>query len=165
MKIASASEDIIRAILIALCQDPVQEKKARDYFVELHRFRSKQLGGEDNDPANPDKSNENGGCTNGNESSKRRAISEIRICSLCKEPFNENENTPDTCLYHSGYMEVGDDSSIWEEWEDWRDGNPESAENKEQYPEGYKWSCCEEPIESTGCTRGSHKTLHKKQHY
>ncbi|KAI1426941.1 hypothetical protein F5Y12DRAFT_222298 [Xylaria sp. FL1777] len=160
LKIANAPEDIVRAVLIALCQDPVQEKKVMSYFVKLEELRSEGEGIDASTSTN--EQNNDGGRTNAKGPKKRMAISEIGICELCKEPFSADDNRSNGCRYHPGYMEVNDDASTWDDWEDWREGDPELEENKEEYPEGYRWNCCQQSGESVGCTRGQHVGLYKK---
>ncbi|KAI3343368.1 hypothetical protein F4824DRAFT_6230 [Ustulina deusta] len=174
VKITNAPEDIVRAVLIALCHDPLQEQKAMAYFAKLEGLRSKLnseginagagTGAETGD-VNLGESNEerNGGrCTNAKGSNKRRAISDIRICELCKEPFREDDNPSDACRHHPGNLDVNEEASVWEDWEDWRDGDQDSEESKTEYPEGYIWDCCQRSGESAGCALGSHEGSYKK---
>lgn len=51
---------------------------------------------------------------------------------------------------------MNQDSDVWDDWEDWREGDPDSEENKEEYPEGYLWDCCEKSGEDEGCLLGPH---------
>ncbi|TGJ88284.1 hypothetical protein E0Z10_g438 [Xylaria hypoxylon] len=137
MMIAQAPEDIVRAVLIALCKDRSQELKVMEYFVKLDKLKSKRESinagaistGAETDVANPVG-------TNANNPKKRRAISEIAICEYCRAPFSEDDNPPDACEYHPGNLDVNDEASIWQDWDDWPDHNEYSEESKEQYPEG-----------------------------
>ncbi|KAI0542184.1 hypothetical protein GGR58DRAFT_453079 [Xylaria digitata] len=128
IKIVNAPIDIVRAVLIALCQDPKQEKIAMGHFAKLQELRSKQHEGVNDDAGashtyapNPDKTegkDSNDGRAGANVPSKKRAPPEIRICALCNEPFIEDEDSPSACMYHPGPKAVNEDSSIWEEY-DW----------------------------------------------
>ncbi|KAI8623108.1 hypothetical protein F5Y19DRAFT_403482 [Xylariaceae sp. FL1651] len=170
MQIASAPEDIVRAVLTALCQDSEQEQKAMKYFEKLHALRYKQLkektGGANTGTASMTDTRPNGidSENNSDRSSiekglKRKATSEIRICVQCEEPFSEDDNPSDACLYHHGSMEINDDASTWDDWEDWRSGEADSEASRKEYPEGFTWNCCDKPGPSSGCTRDSHCAL------
>lgn len=110
----TADEDIVRAVLMALCQDGRQERKAIAHFKKLQQLGSGQHTHADNtaagstsgaNAATSHRSNEisNGhGRINGREPTKRRAASEIRICDQCQEAFSEDDNPSDACLYHPG---------------------------------------------------------------
>ncbi|KAI8952833.1 hypothetical protein F4801DRAFT_189631 [Xylaria longipes] len=174
-QLVTAPEDIVRAVLIALCQDSKQEQKAIAHFKKIQALRSKQLRPDDNGAAGSmgstanvavlEGSNEtsNGDSrVNRGKSNKRGAATEIRICDECQEAFTEDDNASDACQYHFGSLEMKDDASIWDEWEDWRDGDQFSKETEEQYPEGFTWDCCNERGDSSGCTRGPHKAQYKK---
>ncbi|KAI1306635.1 hypothetical protein F5Y03DRAFT_136117 [Xylaria venustula] len=146
-KLANAPPEILRAVLIALCKDPYQKRKAISYFTKLEALESKQRQAVGT------------GSSSANRPNKRRADSELAICTNCKEPFSADDNPPDACRYHPGYMEKNPESS---DWDDWPEYDSESEENKEDYPEGYLWDCCEQPGDSVGCTRASHEGLYKK---
>ncbi|KAI0187708.1 hypothetical protein EV127DRAFT_483141 [Xylaria flabelliformis] len=173
-ELANAPEDIVRAVLLALCQDSKQEQKAIAYFRKLQKLESKQLGRDEGSTtggmgsrAVPHGSN---GVSNvdsrlaGGEPNKKRAASDIRICEECKEAFSVDDNPSDACQYHPGSLEMDDESSVWDDWEDCRSGDRFSKETEEEYPEGFTWDCCNQRGDSPGCTRDSHSALYKKPH-
>jgi len=51
---------------------------------------------------------------------------------------------------------MDEEASIWEEWEDWRDGDMFNPSNKEAYPEGFVYPCCNRSGEAEGCKVGRH---------
>ncbi|KAI1349899.1 hypothetical protein F5Y01DRAFT_316399 [Xylaria sp. FL0043] len=162
MKIANAPEDIVRAVLIALCEDPSIEQEAMSHFSKLEKFRSNQRQGEN--ISAKEKSND-GDCTNTKRPNKRRAISEIAICVNCKEPFSADDNGPDVCRHHPGEMELNDEG-----WVDCDDYPPEfdprysKDGGVKDNPEGYTWDCCEQFADAAGCSLGWHEGLYKKPH-
>ncbi|KAI0545684.1 hypothetical protein F4679DRAFT_455154 [Xylaria curta] len=171
-ELANAPEDIVRAVLIALCQDSKQEQKAIAYFKKLQGLKSKQLGGDEDGAMGGTGSRAILHGSNGvsnvdshiaeGESNKKRAASDIRICEECKEAFSVDDDPSDACQYHPGSLEMDDESSVWDDWEDWRSGDRFSKETEEEYPEGFTWDCCNQRGDSLGCTRGSHSALYKK---
>ncbi|KAI1150113.1 hypothetical protein F4825DRAFT_428051 [Nemania diffusa] len=175
-KLESAPEDVVRAILLALCQDPAQERKAMQYYAKLNALKSKTLapvvnnaGASAGSKTNPvvisdggDEKSRYESYSKGKEGNKRKAASEVRICTRCKEAFSEDENHLEACLYHPGDLDARDDASVFEEWEDWRDGDMYSKESMEDHPEAYEWDCCKKDSQSSGCTRGSHTSSLKK---
>ncbi|KAI0481427.1 hypothetical protein F4859DRAFT_419217 [Xylaria cf. heliscus] len=174
-QLLAAPEDILRAVLIALCQDSRQQEKALSHFHNLQALRSEQLecddtatadsiGSEASDPIpnGSDETSNGGSRINGVAPSKKRVASEIAICDICQEAFSYDDNPSDSCRYHTGSLEVNDDSSVWDDWEVWREGDPYAEENMETYPEGYIWDCCKKRGDKSGCARGSHSAQHKK---
>lgn len=45
-----------------------------------------------------------------------------------------------------------------EEWVDWDDahGEIDTLENREEYPQGFMYKCCQGDGDSRGCKRGPH---------
>ncbi|KAI0805269.1 hypothetical protein GGR55DRAFT_286401 [Xylaria sp. FL0064] len=165
MKIANAPEDIVRAVLIALCEDLTIERKVMSHFSKLEKLRSNQRRGKDSKvgDSNDGKSND-GSHTNAKGPSKRKAISQIAICVNCKDPFSEDDNRPDACRHHPGEMEENDE--VREDMDEWPSVYDARSiqEDKEDYPEGYIWDCCEEAGDAPGCSLGWHEGLYKKPH-
>ena len=57
-----------------------------------------------------------------------------------------------------------------EEWADWDDahGEIDTEENREEYPQGFMYKCCQGDGDSKGCKRGPHaskKTPYKKSRH
>ncbi|KAI0437612.1 hypothetical protein F4803DRAFT_141738 [Xylaria telfairii] len=168
-QLAAAPEDIVRAVLIALCQNAKQEQKALAHFKKLQQLRSEQLRHDDNtatsSTATPHGSNgiSNGaGGISGGDPTKRRAASEIRICDQCQQAFSEDDNPPDACSYHPGSLDIIDDASTWDDWDDACFGDQDTEQNREEYPQGFTWDCCNERGDSPGCTRESHFAEHTR---
>lgn len=84
-KIESAPEEFVRAVLIALCQNYSQERKAKEYFASLESKQAEDESG-----------------TKESQRNKRKRTSKIRICVQCKDAFKEEENEPEACPYHPG---------------------------------------------------------------
>lgn len=56
-----------------------------------------------------------------------------------------------------GKKERDDESEFWDDYEEWREGPVEDTEDKSDYGDGYKWSCCEAGGNERRCVRGPHE--------
>ena len=116
LKIANAPEDVVRAVLIALCQDPMQKRKAMLHIEKLNKPKMLQgrseivnagvgmraTNGSTNQGESDKESNHYSCLDVGETKKKRRAISEMAICEKCSEPFSEDTNSSEACWYHPG---------------------------------------------------------------
>ncbi|KAI1179982.1 hypothetical protein F4777DRAFT_530608 [Nemania sp. FL0916] len=164
-KIENASGETMRAVLHALCQDHYIKSKAARWFREVEsissskqaRISNSNTGAAVIDLTSSDGEGNNSGPTNqGQQNKKRKATSEVRICTRCKEAFIGDESCPDECQYHPGEMEMNEESSTWDDWEEWRGPDPQDPDTMEEYPEGYTWTCCKESGDDPGCEFGLH---------
>lgn len=149
MDISNAPEDVLRMVLIALCQDPHQDDKAKKYLSQLNKRRQQQEKSKpDADATTTDDT------THDNGSHKRKAGSAIHVCTQCDNVFQEDENSSTACQYHQGYLGINYDSDVWDDWHEWME--QDTKENRLEYPEGFDWDCCDEDGLSEGCSRGWH---------
>lgn len=184
-KLSKAPDHIVRAILIALCEDGRQEKKALAYLNKLtakaavaSAFRAG--GGSGGGGAGSSNTGTSNALGNGhNASLKRKAESNIQICARCKDPFYPEENVGKPCRYHpgtpkkpqprvlmgggrlltllmAGWMEVDDEGDFWADHDERCHGTIDTAAMREQCPEGFFWDCCDKDGKAEGCTRGRH---------
>ncbi|KAK3935499.1 hypothetical protein QBC46DRAFT_397417 [Diplogelasinospora grovesii] len=142
-----ASDKTVRAILTALCDDSEVKDKALAYLDRLEpeakvKARAPGMGESIN--------------------KKRKAESEIKICVQCDDTFLEDDNSPRNCRYHSGDMEMDDDSSAWYDWDERCHGTMDSKENRKLYPDGFVWTCCDEEGSAPGCKYGRHQSNPEK---
>lgn len=61
------------------------------------------------------------------------------------------------CVYHPGEMEVDHAGGFWADHEEEVHGTIDCEASREEYPEGFLWSCCDQPGDVRGCTWGSHQ--------
>ncbi|KAI1501863.1 hypothetical protein F5X99DRAFT_408671 [Biscogniauxia marginata] len=139
-KITNASDHLIRATLIALCNDSDIRNKAEEYIDKMTSLQE-------------DAAHENAG------GHKRKAESTIKICVQCQDSFYEEDNGPRACRYHDGELEIDDEHSTWDDWDENCFGRMDSEDNREEYPDGFTWNCCNKRGTDLGCTRGPHKTV------
>ncbi|KAI0408734.1 hypothetical protein F4802DRAFT_363511 [Xylaria palmicola] len=158
---ANAPEDVVREVLIALCQDTAQEIKAIDYYHKLNKLRLAKL--QTKDESDENKNNDDG--VNDKRPNKRKAVSEVRLCLQCDQAFMEDDNPPDACQYHPGSVERDEDASVWDYMDDPTvplEYDPTDEELCADHPESFAWDCCDKPSDSPGCARDPHKALYKK---
>lgn len=130
------------------------------------------------DSENDIKSPEEPGAAAVAASNKRKRF---EYCVQCKKEFEVTKNGPEACVWHEGIiylestkggvlhvfvanasrqkgeMEPDYDSGFWADNDEDCHGPVDSKENREDYPEGFIWDCCEEKgNESTGCETGFH---------
>ncbi|MCJ1398751.1 hypothetical protein MMC11_001952 [Xylographa trunciseda] len=89
------------------------------------------------------------------------------VCKNCEEEFDVLENRKNACRYHpaqvtwrvgfTGILQVDWDSDTWADHDENCHGPIDTDENKEEYPEGFMWECCEEEGTAGGCMIGWHK--------
>ncbi|KAM0815541.1 hypothetical protein AB5N19_01340 [Seiridium cardinale] len=136
--ILSAPDHLVRATLIALCNDRAQLKKAIDYLDKMGHSAAR--------PAPP---------LAANNKLKRKAAEAVKICTQCQEPYHESDNGGKRpCKLECDY-----DSSVWGDWDTNCFGEQDCEENREEYPDGFKWSCCDKNGTHPGCTRGQHRDM------
>ncbi|KAI0473060.1 hypothetical protein GGR56DRAFT_596191 [Xylariaceae sp. FL0804] len=142
-RIIDAPEHLVRAILVALCDDSLQRKKVIGYLDKANALP----------PMN---------CTDaagGENPLKRKAEAEIKICVQCQEPYYATANGPQACLYHPGELEIDDESSTWNDWDDNVNGEQDCPDNRVDLPDGFMWNCCLKAQTKGGCTRGQHEAI------
>jgi hypothetical protein len=56
----------------------------------------------------------------------------------------------------AGEDEVNWDSDFWADHDEDCHGTIDTEENREEFPEGFIWSCCEKDMSDPGCQIGRH---------
>jgi hypothetical protein len=84
--IASAPDSTIRSILRALCADGETKQRIGELMAKLL----------------PDPQASDGNASANNNSNKRKPGGKMEICARCDQPFGEEDNEGETCLYHPG---------------------------------------------------------------
>ncbi|KAK4167709.1 hypothetical protein QBC43DRAFT_362523 [Cladorrhinum sp. PSN259] len=139
--ILNATNDDLRATVRAICTD---DSDVRDRLAKyLHRIQNPTpqdipKSTTDTPPEDP---------------------SDLFVCGQCDKTFLETKNHETACVYHPGELEVNEDDDAWADlWENDHRGDPDDPQMQKDYPEGYKFVCCEEPGDHPGCKTGRHKT-------
>ncbi|KAL6821370.1 hypothetical protein V8C40DRAFT_250193 [Trichoderma camerunense] len=79
------------------------------------------------------------------------------VCIQCDSPFDPNDNARN-CFYHNGELEVNDDDDFWADHDEDCHGIIDTDEMREEFPEGFRWSCCDKSGEAAGCRWARHQT-------
>ncbi|KAL1855364.1 hypothetical protein Daus18300_011082 [Diaporthe australafricana] len=133
-RILSAPDHHLRAVLLALCREPATELRIVKHLKAL----------QDAAQTVP---------TNGKR--KEHPDSLTFICIQCDKVFNEEENSPSSCLYHDGKREADHDEDFWADHDEDCHGVIEDLED--EFPEGFLWDCCQKRGDDlVGCVRGYH---------
>ncbi|VUC29746.1 unnamed protein product [Clonostachys rosea] len=132
-QVMRAPEDVVKEILLALCEDKGVEKTVLTRLAAGTKSSSGSQG-----PAR----------------NKRKATDDLAVCVQCKSPFYKDDNQSKDCE-----SEIDWDSSAWVDNDAtyYTDVNCDCG--RKEYPEGFIWSCCDMTSkESAGCTRGCHES-------
>ncbi|KAH6917113.1 hypothetical protein BKA70DRAFT_1417888 [Coprinopsis sp. MPI-PUGE-AT-0042] len=79
-------------------------------------------------------------------------------CIQCDEEFDGNTlREDDECAFHPGDLEIDPEGFV--DWDEACHGPMDTSENRLEYPQEFKWSCCEEDGSSRGCVQGQHKPM------
>lgn len=62
-----------------------------------------------------------------------------------------------------GDLEVDYEGDFWADSEEQTFGPHDTEENREHYPHGFVWDCCNELGDSEGCEKGWHHALNKQR--
>ena len=79
-----APEHQLRAILLALCDDPAVLKRALNHYSALKAADNPTTG------------------------LKRKAYNDLFVCVQCDEAFTNEDNTEESCRYHPGKPTIQD---------------------------------------------------------
>jgi hypothetical protein len=103
--------------------------------------------------------------------SNRREFPENFIWSCCEKPGDEsgcekgegndlNARYPDSEPPsddeggHPGELEVDWNGDFWADHDENCHGKINTNTNRREFPEGFIWSCCEQPGDASGCEKG-----------
>ena len=158
--IASASEDVLRSTMKAVCQ---RDRSAHDFVVwRLHRAlnssSSSRVSG--------------GSATEGGRAKRGRS----QTCAGCRLEYDEKENREGVCSYYRWhpreslrlyvcvssrtihtdalFLEEPEMDSKSDAWVDWDEGCHPS--NFEEVPDGYRFFCCDKDGTAEGCEKYMH---------
>ncbi|KAG6860745.1 hypothetical protein C0995_008010 [Termitomyces sp. Mi166 len=73
-------------------------------------------------------------------------------CINCNEEFDmTTRREEEECSFHPGELEV--DEEQFADWDESCHGPMDSSHNRREYPENFKWTCCEGNGRAEGCTK------------
>ncbi|KAK3994483.1 hypothetical protein QBC44DRAFT_391805 [Cladorrhinum sp. PSN332] len=88
---------------------------------------------------------------------RKRDLSEFRICERCHDTFFEAENEERVCEFHPGNLDVNWRADTWADHDERFDGPEDTSDNREEYPEGFIWDCCDAQGDADGCKKATHR--------
>ncbi|KAI3396988.1 hypothetical protein diail_11315 [Diaporthe ilicicola] len=159
-RILLAPEPLVRAILIALCDNQRLRSRSLRYLDRLEKSQAA--------PASVGTTkyeaiaNIHPHLASTNPLGKRKAPEPPppQICIQCKHAFRPDSNSPQACAFHHGSMEIDPSHSVWA-GQSWRQPDinnryNDTDDNREDRPEGFTWTCCGRGGARPGCTEGEH---------
>ena len=57
-------------------------------------------------------------------------------------------------------LEVDHDEDFWADHDEVTHGPINTDDMREDFPQGFRWDCCDELGDTKGCTRGRHEAVH-----
>ncbi|KAM3457011.1 hypothetical protein MY3296_001381 [Beauveria thailandica] len=126
--VASLPESHLRAILVALCNDP----RTHDRVIHMaSKLAAAPSAGNGSDQA---------------------------ICVQCNRAFSVLTRAGNSCRYHPGTRWADPSNEAWDDHYVNTDGPMETEENMEEWPDAFVWDCCQEPGSARGCKVGQHRS-------
>ncbi|KAF4552078.1 Hypothetical protein D9617_11g009250 [Elsinoe fawcettii] len=78
-------------------------------------------------------------------------------CRYCHEEYDISRNDDEDCEAHTGDLEVDDEGGFWDDHDEDCHGEIDSEEMREEYPEGFVWTCCNKKGDEEGGRVGKHE--------
>ncbi|KAG6877439.1 hypothetical protein C0993_007247 [Termitomyces sp. T159_Od127] len=83
-------------------------------------------------------------------------------CTNCGGEFDmATQREEEECSFHPGELEVDEDE--FADWDEFCHGPKDSAHNRGEYPENFKWTCCGGNGKAEGCVRSVHRPILRKR--
>ena len=74
--------------------------------------------------------------------------------------FDENSiSSHEREYHHTGDLEVDYEGDFWADHDEDCHGKIDTNSMRREYPEGFKWTCCEKTGDESGCTLGKGSTI------
>jgi hypothetical protein len=78
-------------------------------------------------------------------------------CEQCNDQVYVTLNDEWPCIWHDGELDWNSAHKTWWDWDRYTYGDPDTDENRGNYPEGFLWSCCNKDGYDEGCINSPHK--------
>lgn len=92
--------------------------------------------------------------SNGVANGVKRLRSRYATCTNCSEAFEVTDDGRYSCVWHPGEREPDYKSETW--WDHDEDCHGRISDLEDEYPEGFKYSCCDRVGTAEGCRIGTH---------
>lgn len=160
-RILLAPEPLIRAVLVALCDNERLHARSLRYLDRLEKLQPPLLSTGITDFEAPAGTQPHP--TGSKLLGKRKAPEppSPRICIQCKHAFHPDSNSPQACAFHHGNLNLNPSHRTWAgpgagQASQQYPPRQDTDDNREDRPEGFLWSCCGRAGAGPGCTEGEH---------
>lgn len=154
-RILLAPEPLIRAVLVALCDNERLHSRSLRYLDRLEKLHPAPTSPETaklEDPVNSRTQH------TGSKVLGKRKFPEPpppQICIQCNDAYSPASNNQKACAFHHGRLNIDPSHQTWA-GDDPHKSQHDTADNREDRPEGFFWSCCGRQGAGPGCTEGEH---------
>ncbi|OSD06368.1 hypothetical protein PYCCODRAFT_1431373 [Trametes coccinea BRFM310] len=77
-------------------------------------------------------------------------------CANCGKEYNASTSRqPSECKYHRGRLEV--DYAAFVDWDEEVHGEMDTPQNRREFPQNFRWTCCRRDGTRAGCVGGEHE--------
>ncbi|KAF9869979.1 hypothetical protein CkaCkLH20_12588 [Colletotrichum karsti] len=149
--LAEAPGSLARSILVALCEDQNVRAQALRQLDRLMRFEADVRG-------HDVLKSPNNSISNSPSPKKRKATGDPKICVQCDGIFTEDDNMFGSCSYHTGEMELMDETVIDLLPAERALYDLDTEDIRARHPEAFRWWCCYAMGNKPGCRRGRHES-------
>ncbi|KAJ5025211.1 hypothetical protein J3E72DRAFT_386423 [Bipolaris maydis] len=80
----------------------------------------------------------------------------FEICEQCNKEYDVLHNEKKSCEWHSGDLEPDYENDFWADHDEDCHGIIDTPEMREDYPEGFMWTCCNKLGDAPGCKQTRH---------
>jgi hypothetical protein len=164
-RILLAPEPLIRAVLVALCDNERLHARSLRYLDSLEKLH--QI------PAPAGTTGTHGSTDPQPQQATLKLLGKRKapeppppqICIRCKHAFLPENNNLQACAFHHGRLDIDPTHRTWAEAEgaEYAPQNlphiHDTQDNREDRPEGFQWSCCGRTGAGQGCTEGEHVAI------
>ncbi|TDZ16231.1 hypothetical protein Cob_v010925 [Colletotrichum orbiculare MAFF 240422] len=158
--LARAPTPVVKAILVALCEDPGVRAQALRQLDRLLRFeaevRKQEALRTTTTPPPPPPPGSISNVAAGRRLKPTPA--EPKICVQCDGIFTEDKNIYGACWYHSGELELYDETLIDRMPGEMSLYDLDTESTRARHPEAFRWCCCFKKGNQPGCVGGRHES-------
>lgn len=161
-RILLAPEPLIRAVLVALCDNERLHARSLRYLDRLEKLHPPPTPTGTTKPEAPTSSHPQPAGSRLLGKRKAPEPPPPQICIQCKDAFLPGSNNPQACAFHHGSLDIDPSHSTWAGTGAGAGPGQASSqrqdtdENREDRPDGFLWSCCSRGGAGPGCTEGEH---------
>lgn len=165
-RILLAPEPLIRAVLVALCDNERLHARSLGYLDRLEKLHPPPPSAGTTKPDAPVNTQPQPASLKLLGKRKAPEPPPPQICIQCKHAFLPESNKPQACAFHHGRLDIDPSHRTWADGDagaEYASKNQkqhqDTEDNREDKPEGFLWSCCGRGGAGPGCTEGEHLAI------